>query len=582
MNPIIKLSLAAIFGGIISFVITSQLQTPSTINETQNVENKPLYWVAPMDANYRRDKPGLSPMGMDLVPVYADGASNSDSGPGTIKISSDVVNNLGVRTGKAKVSELHLEIKTVGYVKYDEDQLVHIHPRVEGWVENLFIKALGDPVTKGEPLYSLYSPELVNAQEELLLALGRKNKRLVRAAEDRLTALQLPKSAIENIKKTRKVAQTITFYAPQSGVVENLKIREGFFVKPGTKIMSIGALNEVWVEAEVFERQANQVKKGTSVTMTLDYLPGREWVGKVDYIYPTLDEKTRTVKVRLRFDNKDLMLKPNMFAQVIIHAKGSEALLIPIEALIRTGSQDRVVLALGEGQFKSVAVKVGRFDDKSVEIISGLIEEDEIVTSAQFLLDSESSKNSDFKRMYHDEQPSSVWVEASINGLMAKHNMINVDHQPISDWDWPQMTMDFMVSPKVDFSSLEVDMVLHIEITKDETGSFEITAIHIPEQQNENANSTASVSGVINTVMAKHKMLNISRGPIEKWDRPAATLDFMIADDIDMSKLTSGMSVDFTFEINKGEFIITELVVSEHKMINEQAVAPSSAEHSNH
>jgi len=582
MKPTIKLSLAALFGGIISFVITSQLQTSSTTNEIQSTENKPLYWVAPMDANYRRDKPGLSPMGMDLVPVYADGASSSDSGPGTIKVSPDVVNNLGVRTGKATVRELHLEIKTVGYVKYDEDQLVHIHPRVEGWIEILYIKALGDPVTKGEPLYSLYSPELVNAQEELLLALGRKNKRLVRAAEDRLTALQLPKSAIENIKNTRKVAQTITFYAPQSGVVENLKIREGFFVKPGTKIMSIGALSEVWVEAEVFERQANQVKKGTSVTMTLDYLPGREWVGKVDYIYPTLDVKTRTVKVRLRFDNQDLMLKPNMFAQVIIHAKGSEALLIPTEALIRTGSQDRVVLALGEGQFKSVAVKVGRFDDKSVEIISGLVEEDAIVTSAQFLLDSESSKSSDFKRMYHDEQPSSVWVEASINSLMANHKMVNVDHQSISDWDWPKMTMDFMVSPKVDFSSLKVDMVLHIEITKGEAGSFEITAIHIPEQQNDNENSSASVSGVINTVMTDHKMLNISRGPIEKWDRPAATLDFMVAEGIELSKLTAGMSVDFTFEINNGEFIITELAVSEHKMINEQAVAPSSAEHSNH
>ncbi|PAJ74176.1 efflux transporter periplasmic adaptor subunit [Pseudoalteromonas sp. NBT06-2] len=482
MNLNIKLVLVASLTGVLTYGITSQFQSASVTNMGSHAEkNEPLYWVAPMDANYRRDKPGLSPMGMELVPFYADGASGSDSGLGTIKVSPYVVNNLGVRTGEAKTKQLHLEIKTVGYVKYDEDKLIHIHPRVEGWVEKLYIKALGDPVIKNEPIYSLYSPELVNAQEELLLAMGRKNTRLIRAAENRLAALQLPKSAITNIKKNQKVSQTIIFYAPQSGVVENLNIREGFFVKPGTKIMSIGALDEVWVEAEVFERQASQVKKGTAVTMTLDYLPGREWVGKVDYIYPTLDEKTRTVKVRLRFNNQDMMLKPNMFAQVVIHVKGSEALLIPTEALIRTGNQDRVVLALGEGQFKSVAVKVGRFDDKSVEVISGLIEGDKIVTSAQFLLDSESSKSSDFKRMYHNEQPSSVWVEASINSLMANHNMINVDHHAISDWDWPKMTMDFMVSPLVDFSSLAVDMMLHIEITKDEDGSFEITSVHIPE-----------------------------------------------------------------------------------------------------
>jgi len=587
MNSNLKLVLAALLGGILTYGITSQfLSDPSINNDSKSAENEPLYWVAPMDANYRKDKPGLSPMGMDLVPVYADGASSSDSGPGTIKVSPDVVNNLGVRTGEAKTKELHLEIKTVGYVKYDEDQLVHIHPRVEGWVEKLYIKALGDPVVKGEPIYSLYSPELVNAQEELLLAIGRKNTRLIRAAEDRLAALQLPKSAIKNIKQSKKVSQTIIFYAPQSGVVENLSIREGFFVKPGTKIMSIGALNEVWVEAEVFERQANQVENGTAVTMTLDYLPGREWVGKVDYIYPTLDVKTRTVKVRLRFNNQDKMLKPNMFAQVVIHVKGSEALLIPIEALIRTGSQDRVVLALGEGQFKSVAVKVGRFDDKSVEVISGLIEGDKIVTSAQFLLDSESSKSSDFKRMYHDEQPRAVWVEASINSLMADHKMINVDHQAISDWDWPQMTMDFMVAPQVDFSSLAVDMMLHIEITKGEDSSFEITAIHIPDQETESTNSMATVSGVINSVMIGHKMLNISRGPIEKWDRPAATLDFIVSDAIDMSILTTDMAIEFTFEINEGEFVITDLIIAEQKEMGtekeEVHVIPNSTDHSGH
>ncbi|MCF6216748.1 MAG: efflux RND transporter periplasmic adaptor subunit [Emcibacter sp.] len=466
-------------------------QTPAA----KSSEKTPLYWVAPMDPNYTRDKPGKSPMGMDLIPVYDDGGSGSDTGPGTIKISPEVINNLGVRTALVARKALHTEIKTVGYVKYDEDQLVHIHPRVEGWIEKLYIKAAGDPVEKGQMLYEIYSPALVNAQEELVIALGRNNARLIRAAEDRLNALRLPKDTIQKLKKTKKVTQTITIYAPKSGVVDNLNIREGFYVKPGTTLMSIGTLDQVWVEAEVFERQAFQVSVGLPVTMSLDYLPGKTWAGKVDYIYPALNAKTRTLKVRLRFDNENDELKPNMFAQVVIHAESTDnSLLIPKEAVIRSGSFDRVVLALGEGRFKSVKVKVGRFDVQSAEILSGLEAGEKIVVSAQFLLDSESSKTSDFKRMNaeSDEErtqspnlapslaPASVWVEATINSLMAGHRMINVSHEAIKEWQWPKMTMDFTVAEQVTFSDLKAGMALHIEITKQQDGQYLVSNVHIP------------------------------------------------------------------------------------------------------
>ena len=331
----------------------------SSSNKNTTVEKQPLYWVAPMDPNYRRDKPGLSPMGMDLIPVYEQDETSHSEGPGTINISPDVINNLGVRTGRVERKPLHTEILTVGYVKYDEDHLVHIHPRVSGWVEKLFVKAAGDPVKKGEPLYALYSPELVNAQEEFLLAVKGKNTHLIQASEDRLKALQIAPSLIKQLKRTRTIEQTVTFYAPQNGVVDNLNIREGFFVQPGTSMLSIGALDTVWVEAEVFERQASLIKISDAVTMSLDYLPGKTWAGQVDYIYPTLHSTTRTLRLRLRFDNPDKTLKPNMFAQIVVHSDSSEPLLlIAQEALIRTGSQDRVVLALGEGRFKSVAVKV--------------------------------------------------------------------------------------------------------------------------------------------------------------------------------------------------------------------------------
>jgi len=457
----------------------------------EKLEEEPLYWVAPMDANFQRDEPGLSPMGMDLVPVYADSGEGPDEGVGTIRISPDVINNLGVRTVSAEYKKLDKQIDTVGYVAYDEDKLVHIHPRVDGWIEKLYVTSVGSMVTKGQPLYDLYSPALVNAQEELLLGLERKNKRLIKAAENRLVALHLPEKAIKNLKKARKVQQSITFYSPQNGVVENLNIRTGFFVKPGATLMSIGDLSEVWVEAEIFERQAAQVLVDTKVMMRLDYLPGKDFSGKVDFIYPALDADTRTVKVRIHVDNQSGEFKPNMFAQVTIYTSNdTRALLIPKEALIRTGSQNRVVLALGGGSFKSVAVTVGRFDNDSVEILSGLAEGEYIVSSAQFLLDSESSKSSDFMRMNH----------------------------------------------------VSMDMTQNSEVI------------------------SATTRGVINSVMIGHRMVNISREAIDKWQRPAAKLDFLVDDALDIQSFTKGDEIDFTFEIRGDDFVITQLTNIDQKL----------------
>jgi Cu(I)/Ag(I) efflux system membrane fusion protein len=360
-------------------------------------DEKPLYWVAPMDPDFRRDQPGKSPMGMDLVPVFA-----TDNAPGVVEISPQVENSLGVRTTGVSRGTLSQTIRTVGYVQYDEDSLIHIHPRVEGWIEQLHVTAAGDPVEAGAALYDIYSPELVNAQEEFLSALSRGSDRLQQAAEDRLRALQLSDAFISSLRGDRKVLQTVTFTSPQNGVVDNLDIREGFFVGPETTLMSIGDLQEVWVEAQIFESQASLVRVGQTVLMRLDYLPGREWLGRVDYIYPSLDTDTRTLRVRLRFVNADRALRPNMYAQVEIQLdERAEHIVIPREALIRTGSQNRVVLALGNGRFKSIVVKTGRIFSSRVEILQGLSEGDEIVSSAQFLLDSESSKSSDFMRMDH-------------------------------------------------------------------------------------------------------------------------------------------------------------------------------------
>ena len=590
-----------IIGGIITFSVSNFI-APSDMNEVTSAtdeETKPLYWVAPMDANYKKDKPGKSPMGMDLVAVYDDGGTGPDEGPGTIRITSDVVNNLGVRTVTVQYKRLHTQINTVGYVTYDEDKLVDIHPRVQGWIEKLYVKAVGDPVKRNQPLYDIYSPELVNAQEELLLALDHKNKRLISAAENRLSTLQLPKSTIVKLKKIKEVQQTITFYSPQNGVVENLKIREGSFVQPSSVLMSIGDLSEVWVEAEVFERQAGQVKRGTPVTMTLDYLPSKTWNGLVDYVYPTLEAKTRTLKVRVRFDNENGDFKPNMFAQITIHTTGDEqALLIPKEALIRTGNQDRVVLALGGGSFKSIEVSVGRYDRESVEILKGLTEGDKVVSSAQFLLDSESSKSSDFKRMNYDESvseesaPLSVWVQAEILSVMAHHKMLTLKHDAIPEWDWPEMTMDFITTDAVDFAQLKERLSLHIEVTKTASGDYQVSNIHIPDESTtepmdmsqDSDDNVATVTGTINSLMIDHGMINISHSAIEKWNRPASTVDFIVDEGVSLVEFSRNMKVRFTFKMRDENFIITDIMQSfdDEQSEVESSIEELSVDHSNH
>ncbi len=400
MNSYIKYATALVTGAVVGALAFPFFVDTKTEVETSASPDEPLYWVAPMDPDYRRDGPGKSPMGMALVPVYAKPVDS-----GTIEISPAIVNNLGVRTASVKLERLQEDIRTVGYVQYDQDRLIHIHPRVEGWIEKLHVKAAGNPVEKGQALYEIYSPQLVNAQEEFVLALRRKNERLIQASEDRLRSLQLSPEHIEQLKKDLRVAQTVTFRSPQAGVVDNLNIREGFFVGPNTTLMSIGALDEVWVEAEVFERQAALVEPGQPVTMRLDFLPGREWRGNVDYIYPSLEASTRTLRVRLRFPNHGGELRPNMFAQVTIHSLDhDEVLVIPREALIRTENQDRVVIALGEGRFRSAVVEAGRIAGATVEVLAGLSAGDVIVTSAQFLLDSESNKSADLERMSSAKQ----------------------------------------------------------------------------------------------------------------------------------------------------------------------------------
>lgn len=368
---------------------------------TGQQERRILYWQAPMDPNYRRDEPGKSPMGMDLIPVYADGVEEDRS---VVSIDSVVVQNLGVRTARAGEGVLSRRVETVGYVGYDEDTLHQINTRVEGWIETLSVKTVGERVKEGQVLFELYSPTLVNAQEEHLAALQSGNTALHEASMARLRALGVTREEIDELHRMRKVKQRIAGVAESNGFVADLGVREGMYVTPNTRIMAIARLDRVWVLAEVFERQAAWVREGQRAEVELDFLPGEQWPGTVDYVYPELDPKTRTLTVRLRFDNPGEVLRPNMFARVIIHGTETPAVVhVPREAVIRGGAADRVVVALGGGRFRAQPVELGIESGDRVEIRSGLTAGDLVVTSGQFLIDSESNIDAALARM---EAPS--------------------------------------------------------------------------------------------------------------------------------------------------------------------------------
>ena len=448
-------------------------------------EKEILYWVAPMDPNYQRGKPGKSPMGMDLVPVYAD-----DEEGNVVSIQPKVVQNLGVRTATAERTHLWRGIDTVGYVDYDESKVSHIHLRTEGWIENLVVKSEGDRLIKGKRLFDVYSPELVNAQKEFVTALSSGNKSLVRASKLRLAALGVSDSQIKQIEKARQSNQHISVYAPQDGVVSDLMVREGMFVKPALSIMSLGDLSSVWLLAEIFERQAQWVKVGQDAEVKLSYVPGKVWRGKVEYIYPSLDPKTRTLKVRLRFDNPDEGLKPNMYANVRIFGGPKEDIVvIPLDGLIRTGRDERVIIDLGEGRFEARDVVAGIESGEYVEIIQGVEDGERIVVSGQFLIDSEASMRASLTRMSNDETgdadtavnktPDVTKITGSgiIKTINSAEHKLNIQHDPIEELGWPSMTMDFQLAEDVNLDGVSPEDSIMFELQQFDE-HYWVTSIH--------------------------------------------------------------------------------------------------------
>ncbi|ELR66792.1 Cobalt/zinc/cadmium efflux RND transporter, membrane fusion protein, CzcB family [Photobacterium marinum] len=568
-------TIALLVGGAIGFGANQylNLHTMSVTSETESAQkaNEPLYWVAPMDPNYKRDKPGKSPMGMDLIPVYAEDLAGSDDKPGTVKIDPAVENNLGVKTAPVEWTKLVPRIETVGYIAFDESQLWQTNVRVAGWVEKLLINAVGEKVKKGDVLFTLYSPDLVKAQEELLNAYRTGRNGLVKGATERLISLGVDRQQIKRIVKRGRASQSIEVKAVADGVIASLNIREGGYLSPAQAVISAGPLNEVWVDAEVFERQAHWVKAGSSASMTLDAIPGKEWQGEVDYVYPILDPKTRTLRVRLKFANPEAELKPNMFANIALQPVSDLAVLtVPKASVIRSGGMTRVVLAEGDGKFRSARIEVGREAGNKIEVLQGLTDQERVVTSAHFMLDSESSQTADLSRINssNDEdaalQAATVWAKGEITDVMLGHRMLTINHQPVPEWSWPGMVMNFTFADDVEMGDVQKGQAIEFEIRKTESGQYEIVDYKV---DNSVIATEAWVNGEISMLMADFGMITLNHQPVTEWRWDSGEMNFSVGDDVDLSVFAEGQKVRFLVAKDGSDYVLKKLNVVE----NEQA-----------
>ncbi|HFQ4942337.1 TPA: efflux RND transporter periplasmic adaptor subunit [Vibrio vulnificus] len=555
-------TIALLVGGAVGFAANSYLSghDMSAMASTSSAQssNEPLYWVAPMDPNYKRDKPGKSPMGMDLIPVYAEDLAGANDKAGTVKIDPSVENNLGVKTDSVTLAKLSPRIETVGYIAFDESQLWQTNVRVSGWVEKLYINAVGEQVKKGEVLFTLYSPELVKAQEELLNAKRTGRDGLVKGATERLLSLGVDREQINQVIRRGKASQTIEIKALANGVIASLNIREGGYLSPAQAVISAGPLNEVWVDAEVFERQAHWLTNGIQASMTLDALPGKAWQGEVDYVYPILDPKTRTLRMRLKFANPNGELKPNMFANITLQpVSDSEVLTVPKSSVIRSGGMTRVVLAEGEGKYRSARIETGREADDKVEVLQGLNQGDRIVTSAHFMLDSESSQSADLSRINGVEAPAeTAWAKGEITDLMADHGMLTINHQPVPEWNWPGMTMNFNAAQGVDLTGLAKGQAIEFEMQKTDDGQYQIVAI---KADNSVIASEVWLSGDISMLIADFGMVTLSHLPVTEWNWQAGEINFSVGDEINLSGFEEGQKVRFLVAKEGSDYQLKQL-----------------------
>ena len=389
-------------------------QASATAVPKPEAKKKILYYRDPMDPSIISNHPGKAPCGMDLVPVYANDVTS-----GEVRISPTVVQEIGVTTTEAASGPFVKTIRTYGTSAWNETSMSALNTKMDGWIEKLYVNVSGQLVRKGQPLIRIYSPQLVSAQQEYLAAIDNAKaldgsslhvmaeaaEKLPEAARMRLKLWDISDAQIAELRRTRKVGKTLTLYAPISGIVTRLDVVQGDYVTMGRNLMRMASIDPVWMNAYVYEDQVPMVKKGMKATVTLDSLPGETFEGGVDYVYPYVEGKSRTAQVRIVLANPRGHILPQMYGTVKLASPVTDdAVQVPSDAVIRSSSSDSVVfLALGQGRFAGRKVVLGpEGNDGMVMVKAGLKAGDRVVTSAQFLIDSESRLNSAIQDMLNN------------------------------------------------------------------------------------------------------------------------------------------------------------------------------------
>lgn len=456
----------ALFNARHSPAPTGESATAATPSKS---ERKILYWHDPMKPDQHFDKPGKSPfMDMELVPVYADEAAVG----GGVSIDPRVVQNIGVRYAQVERMTDAPQIAAVGSVRFDETRTISLQARVGGYVERQPVRATNQPVSRGQVLAEITSPELVQAQEELLLATRLDDAPLIDAARSRLSLLGVGAAQAEQIAKSGRVQRSVAIVAPAAGIVTEIAARPGMNVAAGAPLFTLSALDNVWVVAEVPERDAAGIAVGRQAQIGFSALPGETFTGKVEFVYPDVAAGTRTASVRIALANPQGRLRPGMLANVrFATGPAREALWVPSEAVIQTGSRNVVVVADDGNRFRAVDVVTGVERDGRSEIRSGLAAGQKIVASGQFMIDSEASLKGALARMARQETvvapaPAPMLAEGKVESIDSAGATITLNHGPIPSADMPGMRMRFRVDPPALLDGLTAGAQVEFDVVR--------------------------------------------------------------------------------------------------------------------
>ena len=479
-----------------------------TSSAPTKAEKKLLYYRNPMGLADTSPTPKKDPMGMDYIAVYAGGADEEPLAANQLKISSEKIQKLGVRTEAAQLRTLDKTVRAAGRIEPDERRLFTIASKFEGYVERLHVNVTGQAVAKGQPLFEVYSPELVSAQREYAIAVQGVDALKAAGGEAQVGMKQLAESSLQRLRNwdisdeqikalasTGATQRTLTFRSPASGIVMEKKAVQGMRFMPGEMLYQVADLSRVWVVADVFEQDIGAIKTGAKAKVKINAYPDKEFTGTVSYVYPTLKPETRTVPVRVELANPGLLLKPAMFAQleVAVSVK-TKVLTVPLSAVIDSGTRQIVLISLGEGRFEPREVGLGERSDNHVQVLSGVKEGEQVVVTANFLIDAESNLKAAVGGFAgaapaspasaaaavpqaHTAKPAGHEAVGTVDSIDVKDSSITLSHGPVASLKWPAMTMEFKAANASLLNDLKPGAKVTVEFVERAQGEWVITSV---------------------------------------------------------------------------------------------------------